>query len=550
MPPFTANLALAAGLGALALLFPARAIGASCGDANGTNGTNATDALVVLRKAVGGNQSCPPCACDVNADGGVSATDALAVLRRAVGLTRFLACFAGQECTTPQPLLSELIDDSVDAGALLAIEAGGFDQEKSHVMRVFSGTTLSIEIPTVIAQEGAAAAAMPPLTSALAVKVQVLEGKGSSTRASNVLAGPTIAPLPVPPNPPGQVTRDFLAGAIARSQQLIDEIEMRDDAEFDVAADALADSMAALQTLDSLVQSAAAGGMPSLGFFDGQPFALTQADVVQVDALLLAMLKARAEHVDASPALAARAAGDGARAPLARGAAQSRAHVSTPRAAGDCGQNFADTYYNDLKNGQPTTASRPGYFSAPCAADAFGTGFAVAQGSAALGVGVLAAAGAPAIALSLPAAAIGYVTIVGGNGLIAVGGALGAAAEGSLELVKQGIRTVDLSMRAMLDDIVLPDLDGVIRELAMAVYELAPNITDPPPPPTTTTVTSSSTTTMGSGVGCFCCCAFWDGVENPFYCLESSQPQQPSNGETAVCSEYGPDFCGTGFCEN
>ena len=64
---------------------------AACGDGNLDGGVSTTDALVVLRKAVGGGD-CTPVVCDVTTPGGVSATDALLVLKKAVGQSVTLSC--------------------------------------------------------------------------------------------------------------------------------------------------------------------------------------------------------------------------------------------------------------------------------------------------------------------------------------------------------------------------------------------------------------------------------------------------------------------------
>lgn len=62
-----------------------------CGDANGNGSISATDALVVLRRAVGG-QACDFCLCDPNQSSTVTASDALVVLKRGVGQTVSMLC--------------------------------------------------------------------------------------------------------------------------------------------------------------------------------------------------------------------------------------------------------------------------------------------------------------------------------------------------------------------------------------------------------------------------------------------------------------------------
>lgn len=514
-----------------------------CGDGNASGTTTASDALLTLKKAVGQSVTCPACACDVNADTRTTSADALAILRRSVGSASYLACFADAACRASQPVLGSFVASPVAPGSLLRLSMTGVDPSRSHRVRLF-GTGLSVEIPAAAAGTGSIAAVMPPLgasalplgvaaASATTVKVQVLEGDAPNMEASAVLAGLQIPAQASAPLPIGKVTRVFLAAWIQRGQQELTTLQANANPAWSDVETGVGNVVSALTTLDGLVASAVAGTPAAMGTFGGQPLVLTADDVAQVDAMLMAHLRARADQDDS---------------------ALLTATTLASLLSGNCGQSQADTLWNDLKNGQPTTSSGSGYASAPCVAEAFDTGYAVVGGCAALATGVLALAGAPAIALALPAAAVLYVTIEGSGGLMMVGAALAQSGADGVALIQQGVKMAESTMRSMLKGQVLPEEAGTVLEMTEASSDLSGAFTAmPPTPPTTTTTTTTSTsTTQEPGVGCYCCCAFWEGVNHPFHCLESAQPQQPSNGEIAVCSYYSADIglCGTGFCEN
>jgi len=63
-----------------------------CGDANTDGNVTATDALIILRKAIGTDLTCPLARCDTNGDSSIVSSDALRALRFAVGQDVTLEC--------------------------------------------------------------------------------------------------------------------------------------------------------------------------------------------------------------------------------------------------------------------------------------------------------------------------------------------------------------------------------------------------------------------------------------------------------------------------
>lgn len=501
----------------------------SCGDGNGSGSVNASDALLTLRKAVGIAADCATCACDVNADGRVNSADALAVLRRAVGAQPYLACITSPACQSPLPALANVGSSSVAPAALARPEISGLVKTGQSWLRFFGGS-LSLEVPAVSSDSDAISAAAPPLAAGVlppadGFRVQAIQRNGAAIAASNAVVGLTIPALPTGSHSIGSVTQDFLDGVIQRCTELAAQLPGHA-----IAAN-LTRTESALTTLRTAVAELRAGSKQKveLGRFGGKLVTLRRADLAESDAMLLASLKAQAQV------------------------------GSTARASAiNCRQSDANAYYNDLLNNRPTTQSAPTYFTSTCAAEGFNIGYAVVLGSAALGTGVLVLGGAPAIALALPAAAVLYVSVAASGGLMAVGSSLAANSQDGVALIKEGVNRAESTMRQLVTGTLLPGASGTILDMAEAVKDLgqAFDLFTPPLNVTTTSNTTLSTVSPGSssstlpqGNGCYCCCAFWEGVSGNYTCRESLTPQQPA-GDVSNCFEYSQHFCDIDFCES
>jgi hypothetical protein len=540
----------------------------ACGDGTGTSGISAADALLALKKAVGQAVACLPCACDVNADSSVTAADSLAILKRAVGSARYLSCIADAACTVPSPRLDTIVDATADPSTLAEVTGAGFDAQAPTWLRIFGGP-LSIEVPAVVLAGNRVGGAVPPLAAGVVApaggfRVQALQGFTSPVVASNVLTGLAIAASPTPPEPKGKVTADFLLGAVERADELLEEVPPGSD-----MATALFAARSAMTRLHAEVVALRdhTRNSVSLGTRDSAALTLTREDLAQVDAMILASLLAQAE-LPTSPAMATispehasldfgtavthgtRVAGkdvnSGFPAPV----------TATAQVAGtDCRQPESAAYVDALLHSPDTVTARHNYFSAPCAAAATKTSYAVVLGSAALATGILALTGVTAagVALALPAAAVLYISIAGAGGLIAVGGALADTSDDAVALVKQGVAQAESTMQSLVKGYVLPGVTGPLYDMASAVKDLSeafalfdPTTTTTIPPSSTSTTSTSSTSTFAPPA-CYCCCAFWVG--NTFSCRELGSPQSPPDSE-AFCVPYNQDFCDSDLCEN
>lgn len=536
-----------------------------CGDGTGSSGVGAADALLTLKKAVGQAVTCLPCACDVNADSSVTAADALAILKRAVGSARYLSCIADPACTVPSPKIDTLVDATMVPAAVAEVTGAGFDGQAPTWLRIF-GSTLSVEVPAVVLAGNRVGAAVPPLAAGVVApaggfRVQALQGFTSPMAASNVLTGLSIAAPPTPPEPKGKVTADFLLGAVERADDLLEELPPGSD-----MAMALFTGRTAMATLHDEVVALRdqTKNSVSLGTRNGVAVMLTREDLAQVDAMILASLMAQSD-LPASAAMTAASrrpanlvsgengANRGSVATDDEASGSSAPVVATAQVAGtDCRQPQSAAYVDALLHSPDTVTARHNYFSAPCAAAATKTSYAVVLGSAALATGILALTGVTAagVALALPAAAVLYISIAGAGGLIAVGGALADTSDDAVALVKQGVAQAESTMQSLVTGYVLPGVTGTLYDMASAVKDLSEAFAlfDPTTvPPISTSTTSTSTTSTLAPAACYCCCAFWVG--NSFSCRELGSPQSPPDSE-AFCIPYDQDFCDSNICEN
>ena len=519
----------------------------ACGDPDGSNSVTATDSLVVLKRAVNQPVSCLDCACDVNADARITATDSLIVLKKAVGSVRALGCFADASCATAQPTLDTLRPLAASPFALLALDGGIFDPAARHSVRLLTANGLALVTPAVGATAATVTAPVAPLMPS-ATSVQVFEESGDSLAYSNALGGLDIGSMPTAPTVPGTVTSDFLDGAVELGTDILSRLG---GTSLDTPAlrSAIEQNLAALSALGDEVDAIVSGAAEEfgLGTLGGTVMRVTADDLGAADSAILAMLLAQSGLEESG--------GQTVAVPFRAAAAAQTA---------GCGRPDALAYYNDQINGVATTASRPSYFGAGggCAAEAFNTSFSIVGGAAAIGTGILVLGGAPAIALSLPAAALLYVTIGGSGGMIAVGGALGQTSEDARAIVKAGVAQIESAIQSAVIQQVLPNAAGTLWEMADGAKKLFDAFTGGGGPATTTTMQVSTTTVLsstttistpsGGGNSCWCCCAWWDGCCTEFTCRESANDLSGSLGDSGNCFYYDSslELCGTGYCES
>ncbi len=93
-------------VGALLLCPATRAVGATCGDADGSGAVTVTDGVQTLRAAAGLSSSCTAATCDVDGSGSVTVTDGVNVLRKAAGLGAPDACPGAQSTGVDEAVAS------------------------------------------------------------------------------------------------------------------------------------------------------------------------------------------------------------------------------------------------------------------------------------------------------------------------------------------------------------------------------------------------------------------------------------------------------------
>ena len=334
------------------------------------------------------------------------------------------------------------------------------------------------------------------------VDVQVVQKKGGVTRRSIAVPGFQIQTLPFPAAPAGTTTLDFLTGAADLARQLQNDIPGTPLDNTDLK-NAIAAQIANLDTVIAEVQAVVQDPSRTflLGTIDGDPIIIGASDLLAVDRTIMGMLLAQAGSTSAS----------GNAFELRSFAQQTGGGCQAQEA-----RSLADAIGTEQR---PNVALYTGYYGAPrtsinCkTAEAFNTTYLIVGGAGAVGVGILALGGLPAIALALPAAALLYVTVAGGGGMIAVGGALGQDTPGAIELVQGGVQKIESQLRSILVGTVLPKTAGTLVGLFQGASSLIEAFTTapisppppPPPPPPPDTLTwnfNASVSVDGFPAGC------------------------------------------------
>ncbi len=355
---------------------------------------------------------------------------------------------------------SELNIDSLSTNsampmALLTITGSGFDNGTNLYVRFSDSATYTVDVPAIDVISNSLKAGVPPYINTTngkfapgKVNVQVIKKSGKDIRASNIITDFLIADLPYPALPAGTTTIGFLKGAIDRARELQTEIKGTelDTPEMNAAlSDFIFKADPFLVKLQDVVRDPSA--RVSLGSINGTEIKVGSEDLLNVDRMILGML-----HAQADGGNSAKGASSGFFVSLI-------GIASAQEDGGGCQVKEAVSMVNVLENGKEnadTVGSWAGYYGAPTksisckTAEAFNKGYLVIGGVTGVTLGLFALAGAPAYALALPTAAVLYITIEGGAGIAAVGGALGKNAPGAIEMVKTGVELIEDQLRSSL----------------------------------------------------------------------------------------------------
>jgi hypothetical protein len=423
------------------------------------------------------------------------------------------------EFVRPTLQLAGLSSPGGRPGQILILSGTGFDPTGDVSILFSDEASFAVSVPPLFVNQSVVATAIPifmgPSGQSLpgVVGVQVVETLPGRLLVSNVIPGFQIQDLPTSAHIAGTVTSSLLRGAVAGAQgghQALTGLGLGGSA-VDSALNTQAGNLGALANAVDAVRSNPLGTF-SLGTLAGRPLTIGATELARVDRALVAMAAALAQPF-----------------PSVASVADFPESVSPSVAEGGCmgaqGAAFAQAAQNPDADLSPLARDVvfASYQQVNChTAEAATTGFGIVSGTGAVALGILALAGVPAAALALPTAALIYVTIVGGAGIIAVGGALGQSTPGAIQQVQAGVAVIETT----LEHFILPrvaslagETSGAIVHLTQGAWELihsvsqAPSPSAPPTPPPPSPGAQCCIDTGGCpgetgsqcGAGCCCC---------------------------------------------
>lgn len=397
---------------------------------------------------------------------------------------------------TTSPQITTLSAPSAAPAQLVTVTGSGFDTTAQLSVRFSDAQGRSVDVPVVASSATSLTVSVPPFVNPTSgqigpgtVNVQVIQRIGGTTLNSNTIPGFQIQDLATPVAPAGTVTLSFLRAA--RNQALA----LQSEGLSTTLNAALSTQITNLDNLIAQVQSVRGTSSTfSLGSIRGIPVTIGASNLLDTDRMIIGMLSALGTASAGTPALSS------ADMLLAQQAAE-----ACMQAAGQAAGQAATT-------GDPQMGALIREFivapriTTQCAnPQAINTAYLIVGGAGAVGLGILALVGAPALALALPTAALLYITVVGGAGEIAVGGALGQTTAGARELVQQGVERLDGVLRDMLTNQVLPETVGTLVGIFTGTRDLIQGFTQtvlPPPPACSFSISSTGQSFTGtSGTG-------------------------------------------------
>ena len=330
--------------------------------------------------------------------------------------------------------------------SLLSMTVLDLDPTAEVAVRFFNDDGFLLDIPAIDVSVHSLVVSVPPFTDpstgsfvAGIVNVQVIQQSGTSTLASNIVTGFHIEDLPFPAVP-GMVTESFLAATIGLANQLPTVIR---GTIFDtpaVTAD-IRNQLSNLITLDGEVQALIRNPSSdfTLGSMEGTLVTVRMSDLETSDRLILGILLAQGSSQGAVTSVFSR--GD-RRALAANGGA----------CAGHEAQAYTDALLHDPASASSAATAYANAFL-NCGPDAFNRAYQVVGGAGGVAVGAVALLGIPTGAAALPGAALAYVTVVGGSGMIAIGGASTQQTAADVEYVRGGVEKLQDLLLAPLKSI-------------------------------------------------------------------------------------------------
>ena len=302
---------------------------------------------------------------------------------RQIAFTRFTFGVSG-------PTLSAFSPATAAPTSLLAITGSGIDTTATLALNMFDDAGYNVSIPFASATSTSLKASVPPYIVAASgafasasVKMKLTQTSGGTTTNSNTLTGFTIQKLAALPGTAGTSTLSLMRANLAEAQRL--QTAIHGTAQDTPAVNAaLTRQVSNLQSLVTSVQDVVQHGNSfALGVVGGVSITVTQANIGDVDSLILATVQSLASPSGGSSL------------------------KGTDAAPPSCMSAEALAFYNGMLTGAANLdalaqalVSAPGSSAACNTADAFGAAYQIFGGAGGLGLGLTNGTGINALRLA------------------------------------------------------------------------------------------------------------------------------------------------------
>lgn len=348
--------------------------------------------------------------------------------------------------------------------SLMRLSGSGFDPTNDLSVRFFDGRGFSVELPVVEATGTHLTVPVPVyvrsdtgLIGSNAVSWQIISRSPEETSLSQTFSDLQIGSLPSLAVAPGAVLSSLLKATVNLAT---DHLKAVSGSAWDTPAvkNALSTQIRTLTDLIDQVQRLATspGQTFSLGSIGGKNLLVDQNHLRAVDQLLVGWLLAQSGEITA---------------PLAKASWVPHQNNGISEAAAYAQAAIQGSGDLDARATSFLAAQQRMVSSTP---DAVQTALQVVGGAGAVGIGLVllfAPAEAAFAAVALPTAALLYITVESGGGMIALGGALGQSTDAAKKLVQSGVENLeDLSYGAV--KAVLPQTAGAVAAISLGAKAL------------------------------------------------------------------------------
>lgn len=370
---------------------------------------------------------------------------------------------------------------------LITVTGQGFDvTAETYVQFADASGSYAVSVPAVGLTSSAVTASVPPYfdsngsLGSETVSICVVQAAGGKQLQSAPWDEFQILELPETGLPPGTVTLDFSRALASFAEDLETQITGTALGTAGVQT-GLARLRQAYADLALQVQAVMEGSAQSLalGALGSSSLAIGLPQLADADRMLVAIVGQTGD------AQVGRVVNPTA---LLRGSDLARRQTSRILALGST--DYTDCLLNAPESGCSTQRVQ---LVTEATATAFNRAYQVIAGTTGVVLGTMTLTGAPAMATALSSAALSYVQLVGGGGLIAVGGVLNQSSVDSQGIVQQGVNTFNSFLQGMAETVLGTFIPATEKPLAVksileggsdlwdafGVVDLDPEPTDP-----------------------------------------------------------------------